>query len=203
MPLPAMLTFNELNGEEVREILENRCRQVFERVPQFQRHITLPRVKITLNVKLELWADQPHPETMSIGDSLTVVVEVEPDIIEAQSVDAAAPIAGGHPPDQIREIHGLGVSRPDRGAREIGAQIMIADQTSPTPSPGQEIKYAGLTVRRNDMQRDPHNFADPISNYINYAEIDQGPAGLKRGEMNRMSFDEMRHGRPVPLNERK
>lgn len=197
MPLPAMLTFNELTGEEVREILENRCRQVFERVPQFQRHITLPRVKITLNVKLELWADQPHPETISIGDSLTVVVETEPDVIEAQSVDAAAPIPGGHPPDQIREIHGLSVSRPERGPKDVGGQISYADQSAPTAPVAHDAKYAGLTVKRNDMERDPHDFADPLSGYGTFVTIDQGPAGLKRGDFRRQSFDDMRHGVPA------
>lgn len=169
MPQPAMLTFNELNGEEVREILENRCRDTFDRIPQFQRHMTLPRVRITLNVKLEVWADQPNPETINIGDSLTVVVDRPPEIYRAQSVDTAAPIPGGHPPDQIREQHGLPTSRPSRGAQNIGAQFSIADEPieSPVvtePAPGVRItREAGGTV----------------------VELDQGPAGLQHGMMNR------------------
>ena len=77
MPLPAMLTYNELNGDEVKHILENRFQQVIQGVPYFKPHITLPRVRMTLNVKLEVWADQPHPETVALTNTLTVVYDGE------------------------------------------------------------------------------------------------------------------------------
>ena len=181
MPLPAMLTFNELNGEEVREILENRCHQVFERIPQFQRHITLPRVRITLNVKLEIYADQPNPETMNIGDKLTVVIDQPPEVFHAQSVDAAAPIPGGHPPDQIRELHGLVMTQPARGPREVGGQVAVSDQ--PIQLEGNEVEgLPGLRISRTG-----NGMIDgmPTSENATVAKIDQGPAGLRLGQMNR------------------
>lgn len=181
-PLASVVTFNELNGEEVREILENRCRQIFDKVPQFQRHMTLPRVKITLTVRLDLWADQPNPEQLNIGDSLTVIIEGPQlqEVITAVSVDAAAPIPGGHPPDQIREMHGLAVSRPGRGAQNIGAQISIADESIPAPvaepTPGVKItREAGGTV----------------------VELDHGPAGLQHGVMNRDRLTWKQQGVPA------
>ena len=167
----------------MREILENRCQQIFQNVPYFQRHLTLPRVKMTLNVKLEIWADQPHPEQINIGDSLTVVLDqpVLEEVIHAESVDAAAPIPGGHPPDQIREMHGLPVSQPTRGAREVGGQIVIADQPSAVSGPPQ---LPGLKIQSGGAGQE----ADPISSYATFVTIDQGPAGLQHGMMNREPF---------------
>jgi hypothetical protein len=179
MPRPSILTYNDLDGLEVREILENRIEQIFSEVPYFQKHLTLPRVRMTLNVKLEIWADQTHPETVSIGDSLTVVLD-QPTLTEvfhAESVDSAAPGPGGHPPDKLREMHGLPISKPDKGDKDIGAQIAFADQeTEPQERrpmlPGVEIKREG-----------------PVTAVI----IDPGPAGLSHGQFNR---EPLRFGRP-------
>jgi hypothetical protein len=172
-----MLTFNELDGMEVMEILQNRCRQIFEQIPQFKRHITLPRVKMTLNVKLEIWADQPHPETMNIGDSLTIVLD-QPKLVEtyvAQSIDNAAP--GGNPPDKIREMHGLPISKPERGNRETGGQIAFAD--SPVETQGGQLP--GISIEREGGQTT--------------VWMDNGPAGLAHGRMER---DRITLSRGVP-----
>jgi hypothetical protein len=193
MPLPAMLTFNELNGEEVREILLNRCRDIFDRVPQFQRHITLPRVRITFNVKLEIYADQPNPKTMDIGDKLTVVIEQPAEVIEAQSVDTAAPIPGGHPPDQVRELHGLPVAQPSRGPQNIGGQITISDQFSAGGEASPQLP--GLTIQSGGAGHE----ADPLSSYGTFVTLDQGPAGLQHGMMNREPF---RLSRGIPPKKR-
>jgi len=178
-----MLTYNELDGLECREILENRVTQCFDKVPYFKKHLTLPRVKLTLKVTIEVYAEQPNPEKLEIGDSLTVQVD-GPRLMETltmETVDAAAPIPGGHPPDQLREMHGLPVSRPERGPRETGGHIVLADQIP-------EKSYSGLTVERDETQT--------------IGRIDQGPAGLKFGRMQRDSFDDMRHGIPVPRDRR-
>lgn len=197
MPLPSMLTFNELDGSEVAHVLENRFEQILRAVPYFQKHITLPRVRMTLNVKLEVWADQPSPETLNIGDKLTIVFD-EPqlaDTITAESVDSTAPVAGGHPPDQIREMHGLPISRPARGPREVGGQVVVADSWQ--ASPGALYQEPGLEGREVEdtpglrVNRTGSGFIDgmPTSSNATVAKIDQGPAGLRSGQMNRNQWN--------------
>jgi hypothetical protein len=182
MPLPAMLTFNELNGEEVKHVLENRFEQIVKQVPYFQRHITLPRVRMTMQVRLEIWSDQPAPETLNLGDTLTVVFD-EPrlvDTITAESVDTAAPVPGGHPPDQIREMHGLPIPQPARGPREVGGQVAISDQYA---LDGREVEgMPGLKISRTGSGQID---GMPTSANATVAKIDQGPAGLRSGHMNR------------------
>lgn len=185
MPLPSILTFNELNGEEVRQVIENRFRQFLDAVPYFQRHLTLPRVRIAIDMRLEQWADQPHPETVRLKDGFDVVVPFEeaPDgVVEAESVDAAAPIPGGHPPDQIREMHGLPVSRPGPGDRATGSHISTSDNY-PNVLDGREVEdLPGLRVSRTGT-----GVIDGMQTSANatVAKIDQGPAGLRMGQMNR------------------
>lgn len=187
MPLPSTLTFNELNGEEVRAVLENRFEQIMQQVPYFQRHMTLPRVKMTLSVKLEIWADQPQPETLKMGDALTVIYEVEPepDTFDMETVDSTAPVAGGHPPDQVREMHGLPISQPGPGPREIGGHIATGDSYPPQASQldGREVEgLPGLKISRTGS-----GMIDGMasSSHATIAKIDQGPAGLRLGQMNR------------------
>ena len=184
MPLPAMLTYNELNGEEVKHVLENRFQEIIQAVPYFQKHLTLPRVRMTLQVKLEVYADQPSPETINLGNTLTVVIEHEPlitETIDAEAVDSTAP-GGGVPPDEVRSQHGLPISVPARGNRDIGGQIVIADQY-PTLD-GREVQsgFPGLKISRTGS-----GVIDgmPTSANATVAKIDQGPAGLRTGQMNR------------------
>jgi len=182
MALPTTLTFNELSGEEVAHVLENRFQQIVRNVPYFQPHLTLPRVRMTLRVELQIWADQPSPETVTIGDMCDVVLDTPAimDTIVAESVDIAAPVPGGHPPDKIREMHNLPVSRPARGPREIGAQIVTSDTHS---LEGREIEdLPGLKVSRTG---DGMIDGMPTSSNATIAKIDQGPAGLRRGQNNR------------------
>ena len=187
MPLPAVLTFNELDGEEVRAVLESRFEQIMKQVPYFQRHITLPRVRMTMTVKLEIWADQPQPETLNIGNTLTVVYQPEPqpdDIFDARSVDSTAPTRGGKPPDEIREMHGIPVSTPGPGPRNVGGHIATSDSWSePLSLDGREVEgMPGLKISRTG-----NGTIDgiPTSANATIAKIDQGPAGLRLGEMNR------------------
>lgn len=183
MPLPSMLTYNELNGEEVKHVLENRFQDIMKEVPYFQKHLTLPRVKMTLQVRLEVWADQPAPETINIGNTLTVVFD-EPrliDTITAESVDSTAP-GGGLPPDEVREQHGLPISQPAHGPRNIGGQIVIADQYPALEGREVESSFPGLKINRTGS-----GMIDgmPTSANATVAKIDQGPAGLRMGQMNR------------------
>lgn len=182
--LPSLVTYNELDGTEVATVLQNRFEQFLRGVPYFQKHITLPRVRISFQVKLEIWADQPSPEIVPLGDKFDVVIEGSADpteIITAESADSSAPIPGGHPPDQIRELHGLPVSRPARGPRDIGAQVTMSDRTEPLE--GREVQdMPGLRISRTGS-----GVIDgmPTSSNATVAKIDQGPAGLRAGQMNR------------------
>lgn len=179
MPLPSMLTFNELNGEEVKAVLTNRFADVMREVPYFARHLTMPRVRMTLRVELEIWADQPSPETVTIGDMCEVVLQdpVLKETIVGESVDSTAP-GDGHPPDQIREWHGLPISAPAKGPKDIGGHLAISDQASPAAD---YEPIPGVSIRRTENN-------DPMFRYATIATIDQGPAGLSRGEMNRERF---------------
>lgn len=192
-PLPTTLTFNELDGSEVAHVLENRFHQIVERVPYFQRHLTLPRVRMTLQVKLEIWAEQPSPEVHSINDRIDVVLD-DPRlaaIIEAEAIDSAAPGPGGHPPDQIREMHGLPILQPTRGPREIGGHIATGDTWQ--ASPGARFQEPGLEGREVEdlpglrISRTGTGTIDgmPTSSNATVAKIDQGPAGLRSGRMDR------------------
>lgn len=188
MQLPAMLTYNELDGMEVRAILQSRFDQIMENVPYFKRHLTLPRVRMTLDVKLEVWADQPSPETIKIGDKLTVVLDqpVLVDTITAQSVDSTAP-GTGHPADELREVHGLPTTQPARGPKDIGGQIIISDQHLPLE--GRTVEdMPGLKINRTGQT--------DVANGGTLAIIDQGPAGLRFGRMNRENLG-FRKGVPV------
>lgn len=190
MALASMLTYNDLNGEEVRHVIENRVQQFFNEVTYFQRHMTMPRVRITTQVRMEVWADQPSPDVIPLNDRFDVVVErsQEPmETISAEAVDSTSP-NDGNPPDEVREMHGLPISTPTRGARSIGAHIGVADSFSePTPP-----MLPGLTVTRTGDR------ADSIARYATVAIIDAGPAGLAHGEMRRESFS-LNRGVPVKV----
>ena len=77
MKLWTMMTYNELDGTEVKQVIGNRMQQFLDTVPHFQRHITLPRVRVTVQIKLELWADQPAPEAVPLNDRFDVYVQRE------------------------------------------------------------------------------------------------------------------------------
>lgn len=195
MPLPSVLTFNELNGEEVRAVLGNRFEQMMSQVPYFQRHLTLPRVRMTVSVRLEVWADQPNPEAIKLADAVTVVTDsetgAEPSYeIEVESVDSTAPTPDGHPPDELRDMHGLAMPSPGPGPRDAGGHIAISDHYS---LDGREV--AGMPGLR--VSRTGSGMIDgmPTSANATVAKIDQGPAGLRAGQMNRDAWNFARGGK--------
>lgn len=182
MPLPSLVTYNELDGLEVASVLRNRFNDFLVGVPYFQKHLTLPRCRITFHVKLEVWADAPQPDVIPLGDRLEVIIEraVQPEIIEAETVDSTAPIAGGHPPDQIRDMHSLPITQPMRGRKEIGGHVVIADQPM---LDGREVEGPnGIKISRTGS-----GMIDglPTSQNATVIKMDSGPAGLRAGEMNR------------------
>lgn len=180
--------YNELNGTEVREVVESRCRQMCQRVPYLQSHLTMPRVRITLQVVIQTFAEQPTPDTYSINDAFDVVCETEPEPVEVitmESVDSTAPEKGGRVADQIREMHGLPLPGPERGPRNIGAQIVTADYYAALE--GRTVEdIPGLTISRTGKAE----VVDGLGTQANatVARIDQGPAGLRSQEMNRDAY---------------
>lgn len=136
MPLPKRLVYNDLSGDEIQHILEERFAALLADIPYLKKHITLPRVRMTLHVTLDCWADQANPERRVIDDSVEVTNDSAPaagapaagltrPVAQASEsrqaiVDASAK---GDPPDKIREDHGLGVPTPTRGAVAIEDKI--------------------------------------------------------------------------------
>lgn len=185
MPLPSTLTFNELDGSEVAHVLQERFSQVLARVPYLQRHLTLPRVRMSLQVTLEIWADQPNPELQTISDRVDVVTEMAAqanpqEVFEAESIISAAP--GGDPPDKVREDHGLAISQPAPGPRNIGAHFVTVDQPAESLE-GREVEHLpGLRISRTGSGSIG---GMPTSAHATVAKIDQGPAGLRSGRMDR------------------
>jgi hypothetical protein len=128
---------------------------------------------------------------VKLSDTLTVALEIEraPETWEAESVDSTAPIAGGHPPDQIREMHHLPVSQPGPGPRDIGGHIATSDNYPVNQLDGREVEgMPGLRVSRTGSGTID---GIPTSANATVAKIDQGPAGLRLGQMNR---DQWRFG---------
>lgn len=183
MPMPSMVTYNELDGTEIAGVLRNRFNDFLAGVPYFQKHLTMPRCRISFQIKLEVWADQPQPDVIPLGDKFEVVIERphEPvDVIEAETSDSSAPIPGGHPPDEIREMHGLPITQPMRGRKEIGGQLVIADQPM---LDGREVELTpGVKISRTGS-----GMVDGYGTSANATVIkmDPGPAGLRSGMMNR------------------
>ncbi len=158
MSLPTGATFNELDGEEAKHVLMQRFRAKLDEVPWLQRHITLPRVRMSLLVQLELYADQPTPEVHAIEDEYNLIV--------LQDQVNVSPTPGGRPPDQVRDEHGLAVQT----QRKLDKLPFHADV--PMLEGKVVNNEAGLTVDRTGGAALPNS---------TFATIDQGPAGLARG----------------------
>lgn len=184
MPLPSMVTYNELDGTEVAGVLRNRFNDFLAGVPYFQKHLTLPRCRISFQIKLEVWADQPSPDVIPLGDNFEVIIESSrgpTEVITAESTDTSAPVPGGHPPDQIREMHGLPITQPVRGNREIGGQIAISDQ--PAQLEGREVEdMPGIRISRTGNGTIG---GMPSTENATVIKMDPGPAGLRAGDFNR------------------
>jgi hypothetical protein len=140
MPLPREAVYNELNGLEISEILKSRVAALFSTVPYFQRHLTLQRVRMVLNVELIVRADQPGGERHRIADDFQVRTDGattydEPFDIRLAGHDTVNSAPGqpdSRPPGQIRYEHGLPDAVPTRGpiATE-DAQLLASDVPMP------------------------------------------------------------------------
>jgi len=116
------MVYNDLNGEEIKSVLKQRFSAILDQVPFLQRHLTLPRVSMTMRVQLDQWADQPNPERLEIADSFVIENKI-----------SAAPTPDGHPPDQVRDEHGLPIPTPHHGDKKIGAHPFIFGMAVSSP----------------------------------------------------------------------
>jgi len=183
MPLPSRLTFNELNGEEAKQILIQRDSDLLSHVPWLQRHLTLPRVRMSLELRLEMYADQPTPEQHNINDRLDI--DTDNPIDDAEEVNlkltdrvSAAPQHGGKPPDRIREEHQLHIPKPTMGDRAIGGHVVLVDCTPPAPPPTPPKQLDGAVVEEIEglsVDRTRSEFNATV------VKQDFGPAGLSHG----------------------
>lgn len=123
-PLSLESVFNELTGEECREILITRFSDILSRVPEFSRTLTLPRVKMNLTVRLEV--EGRTPPAFHINDEVTLLIRPTspslsgPATLHHNELDEEVDISAdtldrsGTAPDQLRVEHGLPVSIPTR-----------------------------------------------------------------------------------------
>jgi len=166
------MVYNDLNGEEIKQILEVRFSQLLDEVTYLQRHITLPRVKMTLSVQLDIYAESPNPERQLITHSLEVIDEnytpTPADNKGYKSVDLRSSIDSspkGQPPDQIREEHGVPIPYPSVTLDSRGRKIAIEDRLG---LEGREVEMVpGVKVDRT--QREHRG---------TFVVQDLGPAGL-------------------------
>lgn len=202
MPLPSSLTYNELNGEEIKQVLIERFRTILNDVPYLQRHLTLPRIKMSLSVTLDRYAETNSPEQSVITDRLTII-NSDPSDLDTDQLSLAlaesttlsstvnsAPVRGGQPAGQIREEHGIVDPGPVRGDRAIGGQFFHQDYV-PVPAE-QPRKILEGTVNEEtpgviiDRKGAGQAYAGMHTRDGSTSVVmDQGRAGLREGNFNR------------------
>lgn len=187
------MTYNDLNGEEIRHVLEERFQKLLAEVPYLQRHITLPRVRMTLRVQLDAWADQPTPDRQEISDTVEIVdegVDEKPLVIfsslEVEDSVSAAPGRGGRTPDQVRDEHGLSIPTPTRGPVAVEDHIPSVENRRMSMSNGAIVDRTGNAPERGNATVVIQDF---------------GVAGLAKGQLNRnqatVANTDRRDGGPV------
>ena len=155
MALSSEQIYDELNGEEVKQILLTRLRDLLDTVADFQKHLTLPRVRASFKIRLEIYGRR-NP-TLDLNNDLTltlrhpvgdITLSKELEAEDEVNADTGVPVPGtpfdgtGSPPDQVREEHGLHVLEPVKDRAGITQQRPItwelpdqAKATTPAPTP--------------------------------------------------------------------
>lgn len=180
---PSKLTYNDLNGREAYDILMEEFGRLLRSHPLFsQQHLTLPNVRLTLDVKvgIDMHIGGTVPvESAPVHEELTGRLVFEHELSEAmaaladetslrlaaeqaeaeserkhlyQSEVNAAPVPGGKPPDQIRALYGLPVPKPGYGPRDTGSHLFLADVLTGAPEPRRETGTDPI-VNPSDEQR--------------------------------------------------
>lgn len=146
MPLSSEQVYDELSGAEVKQILLQRFRDLLDTVPDFQKHLTLPRVRMRLNVHLDIFGRR-NPSLDLLNDFTITTrepaerVELAKELEAEDSVNADTgipvkdtPFDGtGEPPDQVREDNDLPVAVPVRD-RTTRATQQVIQPAAPHPS---------------------------------------------------------------------
>lgn len=153
MPLSAEQVYDELNGAEVKEILLQRVKDLLDTVPDFQRHLTLPRVRMQLNIHLDIFGrrnpalDLLNDFTISTRGVDESKIELAKELVaeDTLSADTGIPVPGtpfdgaGAPPDEIRELHQIPTMEPVRDrVTGITQQRPVQPppvETAPVPKP--------------------------------------------------------------------
>lgn len=125
MPLPSELVYNSLDGDEVKKILCARFLDVLNQISDFRSLITFPRVRMEMNIRLEVAGRTPP--NFRVADDVVIRVnpsfippldptqeEVEVEVDETVEINGDD-MADGLPPDQLREEHSLPIPTPQRG----------------------------------------------------------------------------------------
>jgi hypothetical protein len=177
MRLPSNLTYNDLNGLETREILSNWFMQFLASQPALQAHLTLPNARINLevaiNVELFVGGTVPiesPPEQLLMRGNVGIVNsslhDAPPDPqfkfpASMQTTINVAPVAGGNPPDQVREQHGLPIPTPGYGSRETGSHLFVGDINSPQQAP-YKVPEPPINGGRVGIVSEGYKFSDEV-----------------------------------------
>lgn len=167
MPLSTEQVYDELNGEEIKQILLTRVKDLLDSVPDFQRHLTLPRVIMSLKLHLDIYGrrnsaldliNELELRTKEPDSRVQLAEQLEvEDVVNADTGAAVpgSPFQGeGDPPDQIREEHGIPVREPVRD-RTVNAHFqrpapgpVLVDTPVSVPAPGlpRGRRYAAFHV---------------------------------------------------------
>jgi hypothetical protein len=147
MALSSEQIYDELNGAEVKEILLTRMLELLSTVPDFQKHLTLPRVRMRLQIHLDIFgrrnpaldlSSELTLRTRQPDEEMTLAKEMVAE--DEFSADTGVPVpdtpfdGGGQPPDQIREEHNLPMLEPVKDRAGITQQRPL--QPVPLPAVG-------------------------------------------------------------------
>lgn len=189
--LPKIISYDDLNGAECKEILAARFWKFLENVPEFQLRFALTRVKLRLEIAMDVWGATPprkivhdDVEITATHDLPSNMTRTVTEIRDVEEVDAF-----NNPPDQIREEHALPVPRAQRspvGTMETVPVVLegMTPKYPPAPKPDE------LHVR-TPLPPTPATQASPTTSnvimghrqrkpYASVVELDHG--SIQRGE---------------------
>lgn len=181
MPLSAEVVYNELNGEEGKEILVQRVSDLLSAIPEFRRLISLNRVRMRIDIELEVWGRTPP--TVSVKDEFMVLArnplaedegeEIHAGYSAGSEIYANPSVPGGLHPDQIREDHALPIMVPTRGPFGHQDEMIVRQPAQPVP-PAQLSKP-------NRVEATPEVEKGSGIRYASFVTQDYGPARSRTG----------------------
>lgn len=174
--LPKNIEYSDLNGSECAEILTARFWQFLEQIPEFQKRFALTRVKLRLEIVMDVWGASPPRKIMhdqlEISTTESLPTTFEPKATHHEIISEVD--AFDNPPDLVREEHGLPVHRGQRG--QSGFM-----ETVPVILEGSETKFRPAP-KPADLPPPPANAPSPNMKvigkrtYASWVEQDKGAA---------------------------